>query len=174
MAASWLELGVIRVGQVDFEGSLAPLQKSLALYESLGLRRGVASASVKLSESHCFLSDYERAFEFAQRGLSLFEQEQNRGNGMLAAWRRWLKSTSNSTTTSRPCSVQRSAMAIAEEKGDRIRIAILRYELADEQLGLGNYDKALLIYKQILAESGRSGNPIGTVVRACWDRRRLF
>ena len=69
MAWSWLELGVIRIGQVEFEGALDPLQKSLALYESLGLRRGVASASVKMSEDLCFLANYERAFEFAQRGF---------------------------------------------------------------------------------------------------------
>ena len=65
-------------------------------------------------------------------------------------------------------------MAIAEEKGDRIRIAILRYELAGEQFGLGDYDKALLIYKQIPRGDRALRKPDRNSVRAYWDRRRLF
>jgi CHAT domain-containing protein/predicted negative regulator of RcsB-dependent stress response len=162
MAATSLELGLVRIGQVDYEGALPPSQKALAQYEALGLRRGMAQASVLLSEVYSNLSDYELAFEYAQKALNLYEQEMNRGEGMIRAL--WVLGQVYVEQHNYQQGLVNSekAMAMAEERGDKILIAMLRYQLASDNVGLGNYEKALQIYEQILEQIGRFADPVGS------------
>jgi tetratricopeptide (TPR) repeat protein len=115
MASSWLELGKIRIRDEDCEESLAPLQKALTQYEALGLRRGVAFASVRLSAAHCLLANYESAFEYAQRGLGLYEQELHHG-GIITALEALAKVYEEQHNYQQALLYSEKAMALAEAR----------------------------------------------------------
>ena len=50
------------------------------------------------------------------------------------------------------------ALAIAQERGDKIQIAMARYDVARLNRGLGNYVRALEIYQELLKQSEGFGD----------------
>ncbi|HEU4933115.1 MAG TPA: tetratricopeptide repeat protein, partial [Pyrinomonadaceae bacterium] len=71
VAGALLNTGVVKFAQDDHEAALAATYKAIAVYESLGLKRGIALAQDNLSNSYRALGDLRRAFECAQKSLRL-------------------------------------------------------------------------------------------------------
>src|SRR5690349_25127025 len=84
VAAAWLNTGVVKFAQDDHEAALAATYKAIAIYESLGLKRGLVLAQENLSDFDRAIGDLRRAFECAQKSLRLAEEENHRRGIMIA------------------------------------------------------------------------------------------
>jgi len=165
IAGSWLNDGMVRHSQDDYETSLAPTLKAVALYEAAGNKRGVALAEENVSNVYRALGDHRRAFDFAQKSLRLSEETKNR-RGMMDALSELGNIYGQQNNGDQALAHQQRALAIAEELEDTLNIAMIRNDIARQYMRLGNWDRALAMYQQLLKEVEGYGDRGGaTMVR---------
>jgi CHAT domain-containing protein/tetratricopeptide (TPR) repeat protein len=163
IAGSWLNDGIVRHSQDDYEASLAPILKALALYEASGNKRGIALAEENVSNVYRALGDHRRAFDFAQKSLRLSEETKNR-RGMMDALSELGNIYGHQNNAEQAFAHKEKAMAIAEELGDTLTIAMIRHDIARQYMRFGEFDRALAIYQQLLKEVEGYGDRGGAVM----------
>ena len=151
IAGSWLNAGVLKNSQDEYEAGLPAIMKGLALYEAAGNKRGVAVAQEKLSNVYRALGDHRRAFEFAQKSLRLCEEMKNRRCMMMALTELGII-YGQQNSAAQAFAHQERALAIAEELNDTLSIAMIRHDIALEHKAFGDFDRALAIYQQLLKQ----------------------
>ena len=85
---------IVRIAEDQLETSLEAAHKALALYESLGLKPGIALAEENLASIYRALGDHRRAFQFAQASLHHAPMDSYltlaeggpKDDGLLEAW----------------------------------------------------------------------------------------
>ncbi|HEU4433375.1 MAG TPA: tetratricopeptide repeat protein, partial [Pyrinomonadaceae bacterium] len=165
IAGSWLNDGMVRHSQDDYETSLAPTLKAVALYETAGNKRGLALAEENVSNVYRALGDHRRAFDFAQKSLRLSEETKNR-RGMMDALSELGNIYGQQNNGDQALAHKQRALAIAEELKDTLNIAMLRNDIARQYMRLGNWERALAMYQQLLKEIEGYGDRGGaTMVR---------
>jgi CHAT domain-containing protein len=152
VAGAWLNFGLNRVGEDDYEQALLFQQKALTLYEADGLQRGVALVLVNLSKVYRSLGDHRQAFDNAQKALRLYEEANNR-RGTSEALAEVADVYRAQNNLQQALTYSEKALTIAQELGDKIQIAILRYAVARQHRILGNYERALEIYQELLKQT---------------------
>src|SRR5689334_22233350 len=84
IAGGWMNTAIVRIAEDELESALEAAQKALALYQSLGLKPGIALAEENIASIYRALGDHRRAFQFAQQSLHHAEEENNRKAIMFA------------------------------------------------------------------------------------------
>ena len=163
VAASFINLGLVKKSQDEVEAGLAATLKALALYEASGNQRGVAIAQENIGDQYRALGDYRRAFDFAQRSLRLSEETNHRRGTMLALAGLAVTYGKQNNPEQAVAHLER-ALSIARESEDTVSIAMLRHDLAVQYTRFGQLDRALEIYQQLLKELEGQGDRVGAAM----------
>ncbi|HVF22447.1 MAG TPA: CHAT domain-containing protein [Pyrinomonadaceae bacterium] len=163
VAGSWLNTAVVRNGQDEHEAGLVAAQKALALYESLGSKRGVALAHEILSNLYRALGDYRRAFDSTQISLRICEEENHRKGIMLALAELAIIYGEQNNRRQALAHLER-AFAIAQELNDGLMIGMLRHDMAIQYKSFGDHTRALEIYQQLLNQTESYGDKGGAAM----------
>src|SRR5262245_4160991 len=151
IAAAWWNIGRMKGAQWEIEQALIFCQKSLELYETAKLNRGVAFSLQWLSYYYRVLGDNRQAFECAQKSLRLYEAEKHR-RGMTDALSRlaWVYMEQNNPQQA--LAYLERALAIAQDLGDKFLIANLQNDISLQYRELGAHERALDIYQELLKQ----------------------
>jgi CHAT domain-containing protein/Tfp pilus assembly protein PilF len=151
IARAWRNIGLVKAEQGENEQALLFLQKSLALYETAKLNRGVAFTLDWLSQLYRQLGDNRQAFECAQKSLRLYEAEKHR-RGMINALSRlaWVYLAQNNPQQA--LANLEKALAIAQEMEDKFLIAMVQNDISLQYRELGAHERALDIYQELLKQ----------------------
>jgi CHAT domain-containing protein len=160
VAASWLNTAVVKNVQDEHEVGLDAAYKALALYESLGMKRGVALTMETLSDLYRALGNHRRAFECAQKALRLSEEENHR-RGMMIALSDLAIIYGHQNNPEQALAHNERALALAQELGDTLMIAMARHDMALQYKRLGDSQHALEIYQQLLKQVETFGDKGG-------------
>ena len=163
VAGSWLNTGLLKHSQDDYEAALSPILKALELYEASGNKRGVAMAEENVSNIYRALGDHRRAFDFAQKSLRLSEETKNR-RGMMVALSELGNIYGQQNNGEQAVAYQERALTIARELEDTLAIAMIRHDIARQYLRFGEFDRALAIYQQLLKEVEGYGDRAGALM----------
>jgi CHAT domain-containing protein len=163
IAGSWLNTAVVRNGQDEHELGLAAAQKALALYESLGCKRGVALVHEVLSNLYRALGDLRRAFDSTQISLRICEEEKHRRGIMLALSELAIIYGEQNNRPQALAHLER-AFAIAQELNDGIMIGMLQHDMALQYKSFGDHQRALEIYQQLLKQTESYGDKGGAAM----------
>lgn len=142
VAASWLNTAVVKNVQDEHEVGLDAAYKALALYESLGMKRGVALRMQTLSDLYRALGNHRRAFECAQKSLRLSEKENHR-RGMMIALSDLAIIYGHQNNPEQALAHNERALALAQELGDTVMIAMVRHDMPLQYKRLGDLQHAL-------------------------------
>jgi CHAT domain-containing protein len=151
IAGSWLNTGLVYHSQDDYESSLSPMLKALALFEVSGNKRGIAMTEENLSNVYRALGDHRRAFDYAQKSLRLSEETNNR-RGMRDALSELGNIYGHQNNAEQALAYKEKALAIAEEMQDTLGIAMIRHDIGLQHMRFGQYDRALATYQQLLKQ----------------------
>jgi CHAT domain-containing protein/tetratricopeptide (TPR) repeat protein len=157
IAGAWVNIGMLKERQDDYEQALPFQQKALALYEAAKLKRGVAHALVRISRLYRALGDQRQAFDCAQKSLRLYE-EANHRRGTADALSELALVYWDQNNPQQALVYQERALAIAQELGDKLRIAMSRHVVAGQHQELGDYERALEIYRDLLQQTEGIGD----------------
>jgi CHAT domain-containing protein len=146
-----MNTAIVRNAQDELESSLEAAHKALALYESLGLKPGIALAEENLASIYRALGDHRRAFQFAQKSLRHAEEENNRKAIMFAVAELGIIYGHQNNAEQALAHFER-AYSLAQELGDTLSIAMLRHDMALQYMRFGNNARALEIYQQLLKQ----------------------
>jgi CHAT domain-containing protein len=163
IAGSWLNTGLVKHSQDDYEAALAPMLKALELYEASNNKRGVAMAEENVSNVYRALGDHRRAFDYAQKSLRLSEETKNR-RGMMVALSELGNIYGQQNNGEQAFAFQERALTIARELEDTLAIAMIRHDIARQYLRFGEFDRALVIYQQLLTEVEGYGDRAGALM----------
>ncbi|MCA1579297.1 MAG: CHAT domain-containing protein [Acidobacteria bacterium] len=163
VAGSWLNTAVVRNGQDQHESGLVAAQKALALYESLGSKRGMALAHESLSNLYRALGDHRRAFDSAQISLRICQEENHRKGIMLALSELAIIYGQQNNRRQALAHLER-AYAIAQELNDSLMLATLRHDMALQYKFFGDHQRALDIYQQLLKQIETYGDKGGAAM----------
>ena len=163
VAAALLNTAVVRNGQDEHELGLVAAQKALALYESLGSKRGLALTNEALSNLYRALGDHRRAFECAQKSLRLSE-EQNHRRGIMIALSELAIIYGQQNNPAQALAHLERALLLAQELGDTVNIASLRHDIALQHKRFGDHQRALEIYQQLLKQTEGYGDKGGAAM----------
>src|SRR6185369_3604352 len=144
----------------DHEAALEATYKAIAIYESLGLKRGIALAQENLSDSYRALGDLRRAFECAQKSLRLAEEENHR-RGIMIALSELAIIYGHQNNPEQALAHLERALALAQELGDTLMIATLHHDMALQYKKFGDYARALELYQQLLKQTEAFGDKGG-------------
>ena len=163
IAGAWLNTAVVRNGQDEHELGVVAAQKALALYESLGSKRGVALVHEVLSNLYRALGDNRRAFDSAQISLGICE-EQNHRKGIMLALSELAIIYGQQNNRRQALDHLERAFAIAQELNDSMMIATLRHDMAIQYKSFGDHQRALDIYQQLLKQMDTYGDKGGAAM----------
>src|ERR1700741_1826854 len=163
VAAALLNTGVVKFSQDDHEAALAATYKAIALYESIGLKRGIALAQENLSNSYRALGNLRRAFECAQKSLRL-SQEANHRRGIMIALSELAIIYGAQNNPEQALAHLERALSLAQELGDTLMIATLHHDMAIQYKRFGDYQRALEIYQQLLKQTETFGDKGGVAM----------
>jgi CHAT domain-containing protein len=163
IAGSWLNTGMVRLSQDEYETGLTATLKGLALYEAAGNTRGIAIAEENVSNLYRALGDHRRAFDYAQKSLRLSEETKNR-RGMVTALSELGIIYGQQNNAEQSFAHQERALAIAQEMEDTLAIAMIRHDIALQHMKFGQFDRALAIYQQLLKQVEGYGDRAGAAV----------
>ena len=163
VAAAWLNTSIVRNNQEDPEAGLEAAHKSLALYESLGLKRGVALVQENLSNLYRAVGNHRRAFYFAQKSLRLSEEENHRKAIMMALSELAIIYGQQNNGEQSLAHLER-AYTIAQELGDIFMIGSLQHDMAVQYNRFGNHSRALELYQQLLKQMEKMGDKGGAAM----------
>jgi len=163
IAAAWLNTAVVRNGQEEHEQGLLAAQKALALYESLGSKRGMALTHETLSNLYRALGDHRRAFDSAQTSLRICEEESHRRGIMLALSELAIIYGEQNNRPQALAHLER-AFALAQELGDQLMIGMLRHDMAIQYKSFGDHARALEIYQELLKQMEAYGDKGGAAM----------
>jgi len=172
VAGAWLNTGIVRFAQEDHEAALEAANKALALYESLGMKRGMALALETLSDSYRALGNLRRAFECAQKSLRLAEEENHR-RGIMIALNELAIIYGNQNNTEQSLAYQERALALAQELSDTLLMATIRHDIALQYMKMGDLQHALEMYQQLLKQTEAFGD-VGGVAMVRDQIGRIF
>src|SRR5262245_21150307 len=161
IAGAWVDLGLMKFAQGDYEQALPHEQKALALFETAENKHGVATAQEKLAEIYLAIGDNRQAFDCEQKSLRLFEEMNNRTKMADGLQRLALIYGEQNNNRQALFHLER-ALAIAEDLGNIIQIAMLRSNIASYQREIGNYERALEISQDLLKQT--KGDPVGAAI----------
>src|SRR5687768_13573134 len=163
VAGSWLNTAVVRTAQDEHELGLVAAHKALALYESLGLKRGMALAHESLSNLYRALGNHRRAFESAQKSLRICEEENHRKGIMMALSELAIIYGQQNNAEQAFAHLER-ALSLAHELGDTLMIATVRHDMAIQYKRFGDHQRALEIYQQLLKQTETFGDKAGAAM----------
>lgn len=163
VAAGWLNTAIVKIGQEQHESGLVAAYKALALYESLGSKRGLALTYENLSNLYRALGDLRRAFECAQKSLRISE-EQNHRRGIMIALSELSIIYGHQNNPEQALAHHERIIALAQELGDNLVIATVRHDMALQYKRIGNYQRALEIYQQLLKQIESYGDKGGAAM----------
>lgn len=163
IAAAWLNTAVVKTSQEEHEAGIEAGFKALALYESLGLKRGMALAFENLSNLYRALGNHRRAFDFAQKSLRLAEEENHR-RGVMVALTELGTIYGLQKNSEQALAHQERALSLAQELGDTLMIATLLYDMAIQYKSFGDQQRALEIYQQLLKQTETFGDNGGAAM----------
>ena len=163
IAGSWLNTGLVKHSQDDYEAALAPILKALELYEASGNKRGVAIAEENVSNVYRALGDHRRAFDYVQKSLRLSEETKNR-RGVMVALSELGNIYGQQNNGEQAFAYQERALALADELGDTLAVAMIRHDMARQYMRFGKLDRALAIYQQLLKEVEGYGDRAGALM----------
>lgn len=163
VAASFINLGLVKKSQDEVEAGLAATIKALALYEAAANQRGVAIAQENIGDQYRALGDYRRAFDFAQRSLRISEETNNRRGTMIALAGLAVTYGKQNNPEQAVAHLER-ALSIAQESEDKVSIAMMRHDMAVQYSRFGQLDRALEIYQQLLKELEGQGDRVGAAM----------
>lgn len=163
VGAAWLNIALIRTGQEENELGLEASYKALALYESLGLKRGMSLAQESLANLHRALGDLRRAFHFAQKSLRIAEEENHR-KAMIVALQELALIYGQQNNNEQALAHQERALSLAQDLNDTLMIARLRHDMAVRYKMSGDHKRALEIYQQLLKQTEIHGDKGGAAI----------
>jgi CHAT domain-containing protein len=163
VAAAWLNTAIIRNCEDEHELGLVAAQKALALYESLGSKRGLALTNETLSNIYRALGDHRHAFECATRSLRLAEEEKHR-RGIMLALSELAIIYGQQNNPEQALAHHERTLALAQELGDTFLIASTWHDMALQYKRFGNYARALEIYQQLLQQMETYGDKGGAAM----------
>jgi CHAT domain-containing protein len=163
IAAAWLNTGIVKFGQDDHEAALAAAYKALAVYESLGMKRGMALALENLSNSYRATGNLRRAFECAQKSLRLAEEENHR-RGIMIALSELAIIYGHQNNVEQALAYNQRSLVLAQELDDTIMVATVRHDIALQYMKLGDLQHALEMYQQLLKQTETFGDAGGTAM----------
>src|SRR6185369_2619108 len=172
VGAAWLNTGIVRFAQEDHEAALDASNKAFALYESLGMKRGMALALENLSDAYRALGNLRRAFECAQKSLRLAEEENHR-RGIMIALNELAIIYGNQNNTEQSLAYQERALALAQELGDTLLMATIRHDIALQYMKMGDLQHALEMYQELLKQTEAFGD-VGGVAMVRDQIGRIF
>src|SRR5262245_11366561 len=160
IAGAWLGMGILKERQEDNEQALLFRRRALALYENAGSKHGEALALAGLSHLYQELGEYRKAFDCANKALRLYE-ELNHPRGTAEALSELAHVYSYQNNFRQALACFERASLIYQELEDNLKIAILRYDIVKQHVGLGNYDRAMEIYQDLLKQTEAQGDQGG-------------
>ena len=163
VAAAWLNTAIVRNGQDEHELGLIAAHKALALYESLGLKRGLALTNETLSNLYRAVGDHKRAFECATKSLRLAEEENHRRGIMIALSELAIIYGQQNNPEQALAHLER-AHSLAQELGDGVNVAMLQHDMALQYKRLGDHQHALEVYRQLLKQTETYGDKGGAAM----------
>ena len=163
IAGAWLNTSIVKRAQEDYEAGLEASYKALALYESLGLKRGIVLVRDSLSNLYRAQGNHRRAFDFAQKSLRLAEEENHRKSIMIALSELAVIYGQQNNGEQSLAHLER-AFSIAQEIGDTLAMATLRHDMAVQYERFGHYQRALDTYQQLLKQTETFGDKIGAAM----------
>jgi CHAT domain-containing protein len=162
-AGAFLNAGRVKHAQEEHEEGLALTLKALAIYESIGLKNGMALALENSSNFYRALGDYRRAFDCAQKSLRIAESEQHRRNIMFALTELGIIYGHQNNAEQALAHYER-AHAIALEMGETLVSATIRHDIALQYVRFGEYERALGAYQQLLKQLENHGDQGGAAM----------
>jgi CHAT domain-containing protein len=163
VAAAWLNTAVVRNGQDEHELGLMAAHRALALYESLGSKRGLSLTNETLSNLYRAVGDHKRAFECATKSLRLAE-EQNHRRGIMNALSELAIIYGQQNNPEQALAHLERAYSLAQELGDNVNMAALRHDMALQYKRFGDHARALEIYQQLLKQTEAFGDKGGVAM----------
>jgi tetratricopeptide (TPR) repeat protein len=133
------------------------------LYESLGLKRGIAITQENLSDLYRALGNHRRAFDFAQKSLRVSE-EANCRRGIMIALHDLAIIYGYQNNAEQAFAHLERALSLAQELGDTVMIGMVRHDMALQYEHFGNYQRALEIYQQLLRQTETFGDKGGAAM----------
>src|SRR5262245_4980933 len=163
IAGAWVGMGLLKERQEDGEQALLFRRRALALYETARSKHGEALTLASLSHLYQELGDYRQAFECANKSLRLYEELNHpRGTADALAELAYIYGFQNNFQQALAC-FERASL-IYQELEDKLKIAIMRFAIVEQHEGLGNYDRALEIYQDLLKQTAGHGDQVGAAV----------
>ena len=163
LAGAYLNAAIVKHAQEEHEEGLPLALKALALYESAGVKRGMALALENSSNFYRALGDFRRAFDCAQKSLRLAEEEQHRRNTMMALSELAIIYGHQNNADQALVHYER-ALSIAQDLGDIIVTASVRHDIALQYVRFGDYERALGMYHRLLKEMEGHGDQGGVAM----------
>lgn len=163
LAGAYLNAAIVKHAQEEHEEGLPLALKALALYESAGVKRGMALALENSSNFYRALGDFRRAFDCAQKSLRLAEEEQHRRNTMMALSELAIIYGHQNNADQALVHYER-ALSIAQDLGDIIVTASVRHDIALQYVRFGDYERALGMYHRLLNEMEGHGDQGGVAM----------
>ncbi|HEX5835795.1 MAG TPA: CHAT domain-containing tetratricopeptide repeat protein [Pyrinomonadaceae bacterium] len=163
VAAAWLNTAVVRNGQDEHELGLVAAHKALALYESLGMKRGLSLTNETLSNLYRALGDHKRAFDCATKSLRLAEEENHR-RGIMNALSELAIIYGQQNNPEQALAHLERAYSLAQELGDNVNAGALRHDMALQYKRLGDHQRALDVYEQLLKQMETYGDKGGAAM----------
>jgi CHAT domain-containing protein len=161
IASASLGVGFLKLQQEDFEQAVSFQQKALALYEAAGDKLGAALTLAYLSHPYHEMGDYRQSFECANKSLRLYEEKHHR-RGMASALTEMAHVYLYQNNEQQALACFEKAFAIYQELGDKIQALITRFGIVERNVMLGNYDRALETYTDILKQTEGHGDNAGS------------
>ena len=163
LAGAYLNTAIVKHAQEEHEEGLPLALKALALYESAGVKRGMALALENSSNFYRALGDFRRAFDCAQKSLRLAEEEQHRRNTMMALSELAIIYGHQNNAEQALVHYER-ALSIAQDLRDIIVTASVRHDIALQYVRFGDYERALGMYHRLLKEMEGHGDQGGVAM----------
>jgi len=153
-------LAVLMQYRGEYDAALRQYQQSLAIFEELGNRAGVASSLHQIGNLYCLRGDYDAALRQYQQSLAIEEELGDRAGVASSLHQIGVIHESRGEYDAALQQYQQS-LAIFEELGDHRGMASSLHQIGNLQYLRGEYDAALWQYQQSLAIEEELGDRAG-------------
>jgi len=152
----------------DRERANALLEESLALFQAMGDRSGIAAVLTRQGATAWFFGDYPQAAQLSNEALALYRELGDR-YGIAWVLRRLGDTARDQGDTARATALLEESLALCREQGFVLELPLVLNGLGDVACRQGDYERATALYWEALALLQNEGD----LWRILWPLRNL-